>query len=77
MLPTLSALLFLVLFAVSDELHQKYVEGRSAEALDVVADVLGGSLVILLMYRRQVKRKLEAESAPLSAKRRTESESAG
>lgn len=76
-LPTLSALLFLVLFAVSDELHQKYVEGRSAEALDVVADVLGGSLVILLMYRRKVKRRLEAGSAPLSAKRQTESESVG
>lgn len=75
-LPTLSALLFLILFAASDEFHQKFVEGRTADALDVLADVLGGSVVILLMHRRRKRRLIEAGSAPLVEKRPTESESA-
>ncbi len=75
-LPALAAMLFLILFAASDEFHQKFVEGRSAEALDVLADVLGGSVVILLMDRRRRKRLTAAKSEPIRERRQTESESA-
>jgi len=33
---------FILLFALSDELHQAFVSGRSARALDVGIDMLGG-----------------------------------
>ncbi|MFQ5606475.1 MAG: VanZ family protein [Candidatus Zixiibacteriota bacterium] len=59
-LPALSTLLFLILFAASDEYHQQFVEGRSAEALDLLADALGGSLVILLLRHRENTRRLES-----------------
>jgi VanZ family protein len=36
-----AALLFCIIYAVSDEVHQIFVEGRAYEFLDIVADVLG------------------------------------
>lgn len=39
--PTLRAGTVIVLWAISDELHQSFVPGRDASALDVVADVIG------------------------------------
>ena len=46
---------YLVLFTalaygVLVELHQSNVEGRASEALDVVADVFGAALVVLLWF---------------------------
>ena len=38
---TLIALILGVLYGISDEYHQLYVPGRSADVLDVVADSLG------------------------------------
>lgn len=43
-----------LLWGVGDEIHQSFVPGRSAEALDVLADTTGGLLVAMLM--RSVKR---------------------
>ncbi len=42
----------LLVFSLGDELHQKFVPGRSADIFDVLADVLGGTLVILVLHRR-------------------------
>ena len=45
----LAAALISALYGVSDELHQRFVPGRSAEALDAAVDALsatGGALVI-------------------------------
>ncbi|WP_214627191.1 VanZ family protein [Paenibacillus agaridevorans] len=41
-------LLVCVLFAVSDELHQLFVSGRSGQASDVIIDSIGASIGILL-----------------------------
>jgi len=42
------ALTLCFLYAVSDELHQTFVPGRSGELRDVVIDTLGASLGVLL-----------------------------
>jgi VanZ family protein len=46
------------LYGVSDEIHQHFVPPRQVEALDVVADTVGGSAAGIAMYlwsrRRQV-----------------------
>ncbi len=55
----------LLLFSVGDELHQKFVPGRTADVFDVLADVLGGALVILLLQQR---------NKSLSRKRRSKSD---
>jgi VanZ family protein len=40
-----------MLYGVSDEFHQYFVPGRSVEALDVLADALGGLLGAWMMYQ--------------------------
>ena len=42
------ALLFAVLYGISDEFHQSFVPGRSPDPLDVLADGIGGALGIAL-----------------------------
>jgi VanZ family protein len=48
--PTLAAAATVVLWAVSDELHQSFVPGRDASVADVVADVAGFGLSVLSMH---------------------------
>ena len=45
-----AALLVPLLFGLSDEYHQSYVAGRSAEFLDLVADMAGGLVVGMAWY---------------------------
>jgi VanZ family protein len=40
---SLIAVLITILFGASDEWHQSYVPGREAEALDIIADAIGGA----------------------------------
>lgn len=37
-------------YGISDEVHQSFVITRTAEAMDVIADVLGGGFGIFLYY---------------------------
>ena len=41
-----------MLYGVSDEVHQAFVPGRSADPLDVVADTVGAALCVLGLRRR-------------------------
>jgi VanZ family protein len=52
LLVALMTFALLLLFSVGDEYHQKFVPGRSADVFDVIADILGGALVILFLHRR-------------------------
>jgi len=45
---TFYSLLFVFLYAISDEFHQKFVPGRSSELRDVLIDTLAGFTGILL-----------------------------
>ncbi len=48
----LIAIVFASLYGISDEFHQAFVPGRSAELLDVVADCGGAVLAQLISYKR-------------------------
>ena len=45
-----------ILYAISDEIHQIFVEGRSAEVLDVIIDTAGSSLGILICKLNAAKK---------------------
>ena len=46
---------YVTLFAVSDEIHQLFVEGRSGKVTDVIIDSFGGAVgilfIILIVYK--------------------------
>jgi VanZ family protein len=48
----LKPLLFLVLYAIGDEIHQSFVPNRHARAYDVGFDTLGGLLMIVRIRSR-------------------------
>ncbi|MBL0059508.1 MAG: VanZ family protein [Elusimicrobia bacterium] len=48
-----TGLLFCVLFAASDEIHQSFVPGRFGKVRDVALDSLGAALVLSLDARRK------------------------
>ncbi|MCD4844645.1 MAG: VanZ family protein [Methanosarcinales archaeon] len=39
-----------VLFAISDEIHQFFVSGRSSSVLDLIADSIGVAFAVVTMY---------------------------
>jgi VanZ family protein len=47
----LAAILFTMVFGMSDEFHQLFTPGRSADILDVVADTAGGLTYSLIFLR--------------------------
>jgi len=49
------AIIFSSLYGISDEIHQYFVPGRTADPLDAVADMLG-SIFGALIYRNFVRR---------------------
>ena len=51
---TLITILFCILYAVSDELHQLFVPGRSCQITDVATDTLG-ALAGMLVYFTSAK----------------------
>ena len=44
------AVLITVLYGVSDEMHQYFVVGRTADVYDVLADLIGGSIAAAGLY---------------------------
>ncbi len=48
--------LFLSLFALLDELHQRFVPGRHSDILDFVGDFLGAVIVLIYLHFRNHKR---------------------
>lgn len=59
----LISIVFVLLYAVSDEFHQSFVPGRSAELRDVLIDTLAGTVGVAAFYsahavrRRQTKKQ--------------------
>ena len=49
------AVIFCVLYGLTDEFHQSFIPGRVVSLLDVVADGLGALLTVGVWLRRQVK----------------------
>ena len=48
---------FVVLYGVSDEIHQSFVPGRKSSVLDVVADAVGAALGLAVMRLGPVARR--------------------
>lgn len=48
--PQLFSVIFGVAYALSDEVHQKFVPGRSADVFDFLADCIGVILVQVLLW---------------------------
>lgn len=49
----LRVLLFVILYACSDEFHQSFVPGRGPSLKDVIIDTFGGTVGIFLIYNFQ------------------------
>ena len=52
----LISILVVLLYSISDEVHQLFVPGRSGEAFDVMIDTMGGFIstnILYLIYRRK------------------------
>lgn len=45
------SILSTMLYAISDEFHQFFIEGRSCELFDVLIDTAGGSLGVLIFQK--------------------------
>ncbi len=52
--PYLTAFLIAFIYAISDEIHQLFIDGRHGTAVDVVIDSLGAFTALLLIYRKQI-----------------------
>ena len=50
-----------LVYGILDEIHQRSVEGRSSEVADVVADVFGAALVVVLWFGLRRLRRMRAE----------------
>ncbi len=51
----LMAIAISLLYAISDEFHQSFIPGRSAEVYDVFADGMGAVLSQIILYIKEVK----------------------
>lgn len=56
---THSAVILALIFSVSDEFHQSFVPGRTADLWDVIVDVLGIYTATQIWKNRQNKRILQ------------------
>lgn len=55
------AFLLTLLYAVSDEWHQTFVEGRVGHATDVAIDMVGASIALVLLARQWRRDRPDAE----------------
>ncbi len=49
------ALAVVILYGLSDEFHQSFVSGRTADLFDATADVVGGCIYILFYSIRKIR----------------------
>jgi VanZ family protein len=53
--PTLFAGMTVILWGISDEIHQYFVPGRDSSVLDVVADTVGFGIAVVLLALWQLR----------------------
>jgi hypothetical protein len=49
-------LLLVLIYAASDEIHQYFVPGRNASVIDVLIDLAGGILALIVSQNRAIRR---------------------
>ncbi len=67
--PMLSAAVISVLYAISDEYHQHFVEGRHGSPIDVAIDSIGIAAVVWLAKNRRRATSVAGKDAGRRAKR--------
>jgi len=55
---------FATLYGAADEWHQLYVMGRTGSIRDVLIDSAGAFLILLLVYRRELRKSKQNDSQP-------------
>ncbi len=63
----ISAVLFTILYGITDEVHQLFVWGRTSDFLDVAVDALGAFIFVLLLSVYRKRRSKASLSARLRA----------
>ena len=59
----LYSLLFCICYAMTDELHQIFVDGRSGEIRDILIDFIGASIgIIIIQCIKNIKGKIERKN---------------
>ncbi|MGB2867969.1 MAG: VanZ family protein [Bacteroidota bacterium] len=54
--PAFSAFAFTCFYGISDELHQRYVPGRTPDVNDLVFDIFGGVLFVVVLWLLQYRK---------------------
>lgn len=49
--------LFAVVYGATDEIHQRFVPGRSSDVFDLLADAIGASVAAVVFYFWHVRRR--------------------
>lgn len=62
--PTIAAGVLVTVWAISDEVHQAFVPGRSSDVRDVVADVVGFALAVFVQWLVFAARRRSQRGAP-------------
>ena len=55
----LFTVLFCLMYAISDEIHQLFIDKRSGQVIDVCIDTLGAILSTIIMYFKGKKSKIK------------------
>jgi VanZ family protein len=58
----LLTLLFISLFSIGDELFQRRIPGRTSDPLDIMADLLGALILVLILYVKSMKQYKNKQS---------------
>ncbi len=53
---TIAALVYCIVFGLSDEWHQSFVSGRSSDVFDWLADTIGASIMIAWLSTKMARR---------------------
>jgi VanZ family protein len=53
---SLPILLFIIAWAISDELHQAFIPGRDASVVDIIVDTIGGIAAIKIAHHPKFDR---------------------
>jgi VanZ family protein len=46
-------IVFILLYAISDEFHQSFIKGRVSSIKDVIVDLVGGAVFPVLFYKKK------------------------
>ena len=59
------AIIICIIYAISDEIHQLFVPGRSCQILDITIDSIGSTIgIFILSYIKKIHKKFKLNNNP-------------